>query len=66
MKTSLLLATVLSATFLLTGCGKKESAATGPALTKVKLQTDWYPHPEHGGYYQALAKGNYPAEGHDV
>jgi NitT/TauT family transport system substrate-binding protein len=66
VKTSVLLASVLSATFLLTGCGKKESSAASPALTKVKLQTDWYPQPEHGGYYQALAKGYYAAEGLDV
>jgi NitT/TauT family transport system substrate-binding protein len=33
---------------------------------KVRFQTDWYPQPEHGGYYQALAKGYYAAEGLDV
>jgi hypothetical protein len=42
---------------LLLGCGKKsESVAAQPGLTKVRLQTDWYPQPEHGGYYQALAR----------
>ena len=41
------------------------SPATG-ALVKIKFQTDWYPQPEHGGYYQALAKGYYAAEGLDV
>jgi len=52
----------------LTGCGQKAesapSASTG--LVKVRFQTDWYPQPEHGGYYQALAKGFYAAEGLDV
>ncbi|HYC72129.1 MAG TPA: ABC transporter substrate-binding protein [Opitutaceae bacterium] len=33
---------------------------------KVRFQTDWFPQPEHGGYYQALAKGYYAAEGLDV
>lgn len=54
---------------LAAGCAKQEPAgagAAGPALTKVRLQTDWYPQPEHGGYYQALAKGYYAAEGLDV
>jgi NitT/TauT family transport system substrate-binding protein len=54
----------------LTGCGKKatEPAATAKAEAPVKIrfQTDWYPQPEHGGYYQALAKGFYAAEGLDV
>src|SRR5665213_482954 len=54
------------------GCAKQAqpngiaSAAGGPALVKVRFQTDWYPQPEHGGYYQALAKGYYAAEGLDV
>jgi len=57
------------AALLAVGCAKKEpagSGAAGAALTKVRLQTDWYPQPEHGGYYQALAKGYYAAEGLDV
>jgi len=51
-----------------TGCGKKTESAPGatPALVKVRFQTDWFPQPEHGGYYQALAKGYYAAEGLDV
>lgn len=54
-------------TFAVAGCGKKAaepSAAAG--LVKIKFQTDWYPQPEHGGYYQALAKGFYKEEGLDV
>ncbi len=34
--------------------------------TKVILQADWYPQPEHGGFYTALEKGYYQAEGLDV
>jgi NitT/TauT family transport system substrate-binding protein len=36
------------------------------ALPKIKLQTDWYPQPEHGGFYDALLKGYYKEEGLDV
>jgi NitT/TauT family transport system substrate-binding protein len=32
----------------------------------VKLQTDWYPQPEQGGFYNALVKGYYKDEGLDV
>jgi NitT/TauT family transport system substrate-binding protein len=35
-------------------------------LAKVTLQADWYPQPEHGGFYTALAKGYYKEEGLDV
>lgn len=54
--------------FGLSGCSKKAeetaTAANGPV--KIRFQTDWYPQPEHGGYYQALAKGFYKDEGLDV
>jgi NitT/TauT family transport system substrate-binding protein len=45
------------------GC-KRHQAANG--LTLVTLQTDWYPQPEHGGFYAALAKGYYKDAGLDV
>lgn len=35
-------------------------------LIPVKLQTDWYPQPEHGGFYEALLKGYYKQAGLDV
>ncbi len=57
----------LLALIVLVGCGKQAdapAAAAGPV--KIKFQTDWYPQPEHGGYYQALAKGYYAEEGLDV
>jgi len=51
----------------LAGCGKPADPAAAPSgLAKVRFQTDWFPQPEHGGYYQALAKGYYAAEGLDV
>jgi len=51
------------AAVVITGYG---APAAPTALVKVRFQTDWFPEPEHGGYYQALAKGYYEAEGLDV
>lgn len=61
-------AALLAGTFLLGGCGKKaaERPTNGATPVKIRFQTDWYPQPEHGGYYQALAKGYYAAEGLEV
>lgn len=58
----------LGLSLLLAGCGKPATAVPPVATTliKVRFQTDWFPQPEHGGYYQALAKGYYAAEGLDV
>ena len=40
--------------------------AQDSGLTKIVFQADWYPQPEHGGFYTALAKGYYKDEGLDV
>ena len=47
----------------LSGCSAKKPAS---GLYPVKLLTDWYPQPEHGGFYDALVKGYYKDEGLDV
>jgi len=36
------------------------------AAEKVRLATDWYPQPEHGGFYHALVKGYYREAGLEV
>lgn len=36
------------------------------AAEKIRLATDWYPQPEHGGFYHALVKGYYRDAGLDV
>jgi NitT/TauT family transport system substrate-binding protein len=53
---------------LLAGCGVQDEgpSAADEALVRVVLQTDWFPQPEHGGFYQALAKGYYREAGLDV
>jgi len=58
---SILLA--LAALLPVQGC---RSHAPANGLIPVKLQTDWYPQPEHGGFYTALAKGYYKDAGLDV
>jgi NitT/TauT family transport system substrate-binding protein len=40
--------------------------AGNSGLTKIVFQADWYPQPEHGGFYTALAKGYYKDEGLDM
>jgi NitT/TauT family transport system substrate-binding protein len=48
---------------VLLGChGTKRDTGLAP----VTLQTDWYPQPEHGGFYEAQLKGYYRQEGLDV
>lgn len=55
------------------GCTKSgsDSAATdaapgAPALTKITVQLDWVPEPEHGGLFQAQARGWFREAGLDV
>ena len=55
---------VLVAAAWLSGCHPHNAVPNG--LIPVKLQADWYPQPEHGGFYTALLKGYYKAEGLDV
>jgi NitT/TauT family transport system substrate-binding protein len=50
---------------MLAGCHSNERAAPS-GLTPVSLQLDWYPQPEHGGFFAAQLLGYYKAEGLDV
>ena len=62
----LILAAVSAAALCgMAGC---HGGAARPAngLTPVRLQLDWYPQPEHGGFYTALLKGYYKQAGLDV
>jgi NitT/TauT family transport system substrate-binding protein len=54
---------LLGGCLLLGGCERKQASS---GLTPVKLQTDWYPQPEHGGFYDAQIRGYYKDEGLDV
>src|ERR1700690_2338661 len=57
---------LLWAASLLQGCHKSTQPAGSAGLTKVILQADWYPQPEHGGFYTGLVKGYYKDEGLDL
>jgi len=50
---------------ILTACQSERPIAPNGRVA-IRLQADWYPQPEHGGFYTALAKGYYAAEGLDV
>jgi len=54
----------------LAGCGKKESTSVagngGSGNFKVVVQLDWIPEPEHGGLFQAQAKGYFADAGLEV
>ena len=64
----------LAATVLLglAACAKKDASpssdgAAAPAKpAKVTVQLDWFPEPEHGGLYQAQARGWFKEAGLDV
>ncbi len=56
----------LAAMFVLATIAGCRSHTDAAGLTQVKLQADWYPQPEHGGFYTALVKGYYKDEGLDV
>ena len=54
---------LIAALCLLTGC-KRSAQPTDPIA--ITLQTDWYPQPEQGGFYDALLKGYYKEEGLEI
>src|SRR5580658_3372568 len=58
--------TLLAAIAMVTGCHSNQASTEKSGLTPVRLQADWYPQPEQGGYYTAVVKGYYRAEGLDV
>jgi NitT/TauT family transport system substrate-binding protein len=60
-------AVLLTAGVVVPGSGCRGGAAgAANGLTPVRLQLDWYPQPEHGGFFDALLNGYYKAEGLDV
>ncbi len=70
LRVPLLISAVLA---LFSACAKKEPSATSsdteaaaPKLTKVTVQLDWVPEPEHGGLFQAQARGWFKEAGLEV
>lgn len=63
------LLTCIILTGVLLGCDSSSApieTADGKQLTPITVQLDWVPEPEHGGLFQALAKGYFAEEGLDV
>ncbi len=57
------------AILVLAGCGRQPAGSAAPASSgrfKLTLQLDWIAEPEHGGFYQAQARGFYQEAGLDV
>lgn len=58
---------VLLAAVALAACSqKKPEVASEAGLTRVRLQMDWFPQTESGGYFQAKARGFYREAGLEV
>ncbi|MBS0663985.1 MAG: ABC transporter substrate-binding protein [Verrucomicrobia bacterium] len=58
---------LLAGALALAGCARESTrTAAAGGLRKVVLQSDWFPQAEHGGFYQAVAKGFYRDAGLDV
>jgi NitT/TauT family transport system substrate-binding protein len=55
---------------LLPGCARQDGPPPAPSpgagLPKIRFKTDWFPQAEHGGFYQAVARGFYTEAGVDV
>lgn len=60
------IAGIVVALAVFAGCSRTSNSVSAAGLTRVTLQADWYPQPEHGGFYTALAKGYYRDEGLDL
>jgi len=63
--------TAMTAALWLGGCDRGEavkapSKAPEPQRTRIRFATDWRAQAEHGGFYQALANGEYARRGLDV
>ena len=55
----------ICAVITLAGCRSSRSPSAS-GLTPARLQLDWYPQPEQGGFFAAQLAGYYKAEGLDV
>jgi NitT/TauT family transport system substrate-binding protein len=71
MKSSILGALTAACVTLACGCSRQQpalapEASAAPRPFKITLQLDWVAEPEHGGFYEALAKGYFRDAGLDV
>ena len=60
-------AIVIALATVLAACSPaKRDAASKTGLTPIRFATDWSAEAEHGGFYEALADGDYARHGLDV
>src|SRR3569623_53511 len=59
---------VIALAAVLAACSpaKKDAAPAARQLTPIRFATDWRAEAEHGGFYEALANGEYAKRGLDV
>src|ERR1700687_3634825 len=58
---------VVAVAALLAACSPKEDVQrAAPGRTAIRLATDWRAEAEHGGFYEALANGEYAKRGLNV
>jgi len=59
---------VIAGTFVaaLAACAPAKSPTAANGLTPIKFATDWHAQAEQGGFYEALATGEYKKRGLDV
>jgi NitT/TauT family transport system substrate-binding protein len=61
---------LIASALVLSGCGRKSQADAGAvpggAGFPIVVQLDWVAEPEHGGFYQAQARGFFAASGLQV
>jgi NitT/TauT family transport system substrate-binding protein len=57
---------VLAAAVMLIAAACSSSGPSSAALTKVRLQLQWFPQAQFGGYFAAVDQGFYKDEGLDV
>jgi NitT/TauT family transport system substrate-binding protein len=57
---------ILAILILIASCHGNDFVPGNNGLIPIRLQADWYPQPEQGGYFTAIVKGYYQAEGLDV
>jgi NitT/TauT family transport system substrate-binding protein len=63
------LAVVVTAAAVLAACSPAKApsqAHAAGALTPIRFATDWHAQAEHGGFYEALAEGEFKKRGLDV
>jgi NitT/TauT family transport system substrate-binding protein len=56
----------IGAVMLLAACSPEKKAPAAQGTTAIRFATDWRAQAEHGGFYEAVANGEYKKRGLDV